>query len=149
MFRLWNFPYGFLPSMSWLWSTPQGLCFSEKKKHAPGFVGCLNLYFGCLDLYFGSQSSPRNLQILPKLSQGPSQSSPGFPRADPKLSRVPQILPKLSRGSQSRFFDRRLQRNHRYGIHPRIPRIPRIPTIRWHQLRLGTSLPRAPGVRMT
>ena len=32
-----------------------------------------------------------------------------------------------SRGSQSRFFDRRLQRNWGSGIHPRIPRIPRIP----------------------
>ena len=130
------------------------------KKHVPGILGCLDLYFGCLDLYFGSQSSPRNLQILPKLSQGPSQSSPGFSLG---LSLAPfgppwgplwllsgkslKIAPPG--GSQSRLFDRRLQRNRRFGIHPRIPRIPRIPTIRCHQLRLGTSLPRAPGVRMT
>ena len=63
------------------WTPRRGFVFLEQ--HVPGFLGCLDLYFGRLDLYFGSQSSPRNLQILPKLSQGPSQSSPGFPRADP------------------------------------------------------------------
>ena len=46
-------------------------------------------------------------------------------------------------GSQSLFSYRRPQRNRRYEIHPRIPRI------RCHQLRLRTSLPHAPGVRMT
>ena len=48
-----------------------------------------------------------------------------------------------------RFFDRRLQRNGRSGIHIRIQRILRIPRIRCHRLLLGTTLPRAPGVRMT
>ena len=38
------------------------------------------------------------------------------------------------------------------GIHPRIPlipRTPRIPAIRCQELRLGPSLPHAPGARMT
>ena len=45
-----------------------------------------------------------------------------------------------------------------FGTHPRIPRIPTFPTfpriptfpiIRCHQPQLGTTLPHAPGVRMT
>ena len=36
-----------------------------------------------------------------------------------------------------------------FGIHPRIQRIRRIRRIRCQELRLGPSLPRAPGVRMT
>ena len=36
----------------------------------------------------------------------------------------------LHEKAPSHFFDRRLQRNHRSGIHPRIHRIHRIPAIR-------------------
>ena len=55
-------------------------------------------------------------------------------------------------GSQSRFFDRGLQRNRSVTRITGIRQITGIrtnPAIRWHQLPLGTSLPRAPGVRMT
>jgi hypothetical protein len=52
-------------------------------------------------------------------------------------------------GAQSRFFAWHLQRTRRSGTYPRISLIPQIPRIGFHQLSLGTSLLRAPGVRMT
>ena len=58
----------------------------------------------------------------------------------------------LHERAPSRFFDRRPQWNHRLGIHPRNPLNPQDPLnprIRCRQLQLGTSLPHAPGVRMT
>ena len=69
----------------------------------------------------------------------------GIP-CDPFLEML-ENLP--SRGSQSQFFDRRLQRNWGSGICPAVPAVPAVPAKWWHEVLLGAPLPHAPGVRMT
>ena len=64
----------------------------------------------------------------------------------------PKALGTVLGGGQCEFGMHFYSKICVFGTHPRIQRIQRIQRIlriRCHQLRFGTSLPRAPGVRMT
>ena len=129
---------------------------SSRHQHLPGAPGAVLGAEGCqeppspprlsCDVFFDFSRDIRNGMLCFGTTLGRPLSEKWFKSRCFARGCPEKVKKTLRRSASEAKFEGQLRTESPSGIHPRNPRNPRI---RCHQLPKQTSLPHAPGVRMT